>query len=184
MTLGAATLTSENECSTRTLCASSSDSYVKAKSCCESWESAVVVQLQSDFFPADDPAETAPQDTTHFVTLEVTMPYTKAEFDDSKQAAYKVCCCVDAMSRISWSYHCRRCVFVLLAACLSAVIRLLRMLTLHLVSQAAMAATAGTVPSNVDILQVTEERRRAGSIIVDTKVVSPLIPVGRECGRR
>jgi len=42
-----------------------------------------------------------------------------------------------------------------------------------------MAATAGTSPSNVDILQVTEVRRRAGSIDVDTKVVYLLIRVGR-----
>ena len=178
MTLGAAKLTSENVCSTRTLCASSSGGlYVKAKSCCESWESAVVEQLQSNFFPVME-------DTDYFVTLEVTMPYTKAEFDYIKMAAYKVRCGVHAMSRISWSCLCRRCVFVLFVSCLSAVISFPRTLTLHLVSQAAIAATAGTVPSHVDILQVTEVRRRAGSIIVDTKVVSPLIPVGRECGRR
>lgn len=93
LTLGAAKLTFQNVCSTRTLCASSSGGlYVKAKSCCESWESAVVKQLQSNFFPVME-------DTDYYVTLEVTMPYTKAEFDYPKQAAYKVRCGVHAMSR-------------------------------------------------------------------------------------
>ena len=50
-----------------------------------------------------------------------------------------------------------------------------------------MAVAAGTIPSRVDILKVTEVRRRAGSIEVDTKVVSPLTPDiswQRESGRR
>ena len=37
--------------------------------------------------------ETVPEDTIHYVTLTVTMPYTKAQFDDSKKAQYKVCAC-------------------------------------------------------------------------------------------
>jgi len=36
--------------------------------------------------------------------------------------------------------------------------------------KAAMAAAAGTVASNVDILSITEGRRRAGSIAVETKI--------------
>ena len=69
-------------------------------------------------------APKAPADTKHFVTLTVTMPYTKAEFDQDKQDKYK----------------------------------------------AAVASAAGTDPANVEILGVTEVRRRAGSIQVETKV--------------
>ena len=50
---------------------------------------------------------------------------------------------------------------------------------LCLALQAAMAATAGTSPSNVEIVGVNEVRRRAGSINVETKVVYLLISVGR-----
>jgi hypothetical protein len=59
-----------------------------------------------------------------FITVSVTMPYTKAEFDDAKQVAYK----------------------------------------------SAVADAAGTPPSNVDIASVTESRRRAGGVEVETKV--------------
>ena len=52
------------------------------------------------------------------------MPYSKAEFDTSKQFLYKT----------------------------------------------AVAITAGTSASNVDILSITEKRRRVGSVDVETKV--------------
>ncbi len=66
----------------------------------------------------------APADTKHFVMLTVTLPYTKADFDQAKQDKYKT----------------------------------------------AMAATAGTSYTNVDIKKVTEKRRRAGSVDVETVV--------------
>ena len=69
-------------------------------------------------------APKAPADTKHFVTVTVTMPYTKAQFDQDKQSKYKV----------------------------------------------AVASAAGTDPANVEILSITEVRRRAGSIQIDTKV--------------
>ena len=59
-----------------------------------------------------------------FITLAVTMPYTKTEFDAAKQVAYK----------------------------------------------SAVAGAAGTEPSYVDIASVTERRRRAGSVEVETTV--------------
>jgi hypothetical protein len=65
-----------------------------------------------------------PLDTKHFVTLSVTMPYSKAEFDTAKQDNYK----------------------------------------------SAMADTAGTSASNVDILQIKESRRRADSVDVKTQI--------------
>ena len=69
------------------------------------------------------PVATAPTETKHFVTLIVTLPYTKADFE-SKQDKYK----------------------------------------------AAIAAAAGTSAANVEILVITEKRRRAGSVDVQTKV--------------
>ena len=39
--------------------------------------------------------------------------------------------------------------------------------------KAAVAKTAGTVSANVDILSVTESRRRAGSIAVETRIRAP-----------
>ena len=66
----------------------------------------------------------APADTKHFVMLTVTLPYTKADFDQAKQDKYKT----------------------------------------------AMAATAGTSYTNVDIKKVTEKLRRAGSVDVETVV--------------
>ena len=51
--------------------------------------------------PAPAPAEeTVPEDTPHYVSLTVTMPYTKAEFDDSKKAKYKVCGCRCDVARV------------------------------------------------------------------------------------
>jgi hypothetical protein len=72
--------------------------------------------------------EKVPLDTKHFVTLSVTMPYSKAEFDTAKQDNYK----------------------------------------------SAMADTAGTSASNVDILEIKQSLsgRRAGSVDVVTKVGS------------
>jgi len=60
----------------------------------------------------------------HFVTMTVTMPYSKAEFDTAKQDKYKE----------------------------------------------ALANTAGTTAANVEILSITEGRRRAGSVKVETKI--------------
>ena len=74
--------------------------------------------------PAPTPAPKAPEDTPHFVTLTVTMPYTKAQFDQDKQDKYK----------------------------------------------AAVASAANTDPANVEILSITEGRRREGSVQVETKV--------------
>ena len=67
---------------------------------------------------------TAPADSKHFVSLTVTMPYTKADFDKDKQDKFKV----------------------------------------------AIAAAAGTSADNVDIVSITEKRRRAGSVVVETKI--------------
>jgi hypothetical protein len=36
--------------------------------------------------------------------------------------------------------------------------------------KAALASAAGTVAANVEIISITEARRRAGSVNVDTKV--------------
>ncbi len=77
------------------------------------------------------PAPAAPADTKFFVTLTVTLPYTKADFDQAKQDKYKT----------------------------------------------AMAATAGTSAANVEVVKITEKRRRAGSVEVETKVAnSRLVP--------
>ena len=70
----------------------------------------------------------APADTKHFVTMTVSLPYTKDEFDTAKQDKYK----------------------------------------------AAVASSAGTRPANVVIISITEERRRAGSVKVETKVGAEL----------
>jgi hypothetical protein len=59
-----------------------------------------------------------------FLTLTVTLPYTKDQFDQSKQDKYK----------------------------------------------AAVASAAGTVAANVEIVKITEARRRAGKVAVETKV--------------
>ena len=78
------------------------------------------------------PVATAPTETKHFVTFIVTLPYTKTDFDQSKQDKYK----------------------------------------------AAIAAAAGTSAANVEILVITEKRRRAGSVDVQTKVANtPLFHV-------
>jgi hypothetical protein len=69
-------------------------------------------------------AEVAPADSKFFVVMVVTMPYSKAEFDEGKQTKYK----------------------------------------------AAIASTAGSPVENVDIVSITEMRRRAGSVEVETKV--------------
>lgn len=79
---------------------------------------------------------TAPVNTKFFVTLTVTLPYTRADFDKSKQDKYMV----------------------------------------------AIAAAAGTSAANVEILAITEKRRRAGSVDVQTKVANaPLVPCGSRC---
>ena len=58
------------------------------------------------------------------VTITVKMPYSKVEFDTSKQEKYK----------------------------------------------SAIASSAGTASSNIDILSIAEGIRRAGSVQVETKV--------------
>jgi len=58
------------------------------------------------------------------VTLTITMPYSKAEFDMAKQDKF----------------------------------------------MAAVASAAGTTAANVEILAITEQRRRAGSVKVETKI--------------
>ena len=71
------------------------------------------------------PVAKAPADTKFFVTLTVTLPYTKADFDDkAKKDKFR----------------------------------------------AAVAAAAGTIAENVKILSITEKRRRAGSVDVETKI--------------
>jgi hypothetical protein len=62
--------------------------------------------------------------TNFFLTLTVTLPYTKDQFDQSKRDKYKT----------------------------------------------AVANAAGTVAANVEIVKVTEARRRAGKVAVETKV--------------
>ena len=77
--------------------------------------------------PVDENAgeeSVAPAATEHFVTLTVTMPYTKADFNTDVQKQYKN----------------------------------------------AVASAAGTTVLNVDILSITESRRRAGSVVVETKI--------------
>ena len=69
-------------------------------------------------------APKAPADTKHFVTMVVTLPLIKADFDTARQDQYK----------------------------------------------AAVASAAGTDLANVEIVSISEARRRAGSIQVDTKV--------------
>jgi len=72
-------------------------------------------------------APAAAKDTIHFVTLTVTMPYTKAEFEvEAVQNSYKK----------------------------------------------GVAAAAGTISANVEILGVVESRRRAGSVAVETKILA------------
>ena len=47
---------------------------------------------------------------------------------------------------------------------------------------AAIAAAAGTSAANVEILAITEKRRRAGTVDVETKVANaPLVPCGSQC---
>ena len=74
--------------------------------------------------PIPETLAIAKKDTKHFVTMSVTMPLTKDEFDETKKAKFK----------------------------------------------AAVAKAAGTNQDNVEIVAVTEARRRAGSILVETKV--------------
>ena len=71
-------------------------------------------------------ATSAPADTQHFVTMTVTMPYSKADFDTVKQDKYKV----------------------------------------------AVSNAAGTTAANVVILSITDGRRRAGSVKVETKILA------------
>ena len=68
----------------------------------------------------------APADSKFFftITVAVTMPYSKVEFDADKQSKYKI----------------------------------------------AAATAAGTIETNVDIVEIKEKRSRAGSIDVVTKV--------------
>ena len=61
-----------------------------------------------------------------FLTLSVTLPYTKDQFDKSKQDKYKT----------------------------------------------AVANAAGTVAANVEIVKITDARRRAGKVDVETKVLA------------
>jgi hypothetical protein len=72
-----------------------------------------------------------------FLTLTVTLPYTKDQFDQSKQDQYK----------------------------------------------AAVASAAGTVAANVEIVKITEARRRAGKVAVETKVRHDVCVVHTHCGR-
>ena len=64
------------------------------------------------------------KDSKFFVTMTVTLPYTKDQFDQTKQDKYK----------------------------------------------AAVANAADTVAANVEIVKITEARRRAGKVDVETKV--------------
>ena len=41
--------------------------------------------------------------------------------------------------------------------------------------KAAVASAAGTTADNVNILDITEERRRAGSVFVETKVLALVV---------
>ena len=61
-----------------------------------------------------------------FLTLSVTLPYTKDQFDKSKQDKYKT----------------------------------------------AVANAAGTIAANVEIVKITDARRRAGKVNVETKVLA------------
>ena len=85
-----------------------------------------VVPVVTDFddTPTTVLAPKAPADTKHFVTMVVTLPLIKADFDTARQDQYK----------------------------------------------AAVASAAGTDLANVEIVSISEARRRAGSIQVDTKV--------------
>jgi len=67
---------------------------------------------------------TVDKDSKYFLTLTVTLPYTKDQFDQTKRDKYK----------------------------------------------AAVANAAGTVAANVEIVKITEARRRAGKVDVETKV--------------
>ena len=69
---------------------------------------------------------TVPKGSKFFLTLSVTLPYTKDEFDQSKQDKYKT----------------------------------------------AVANAAGTVAANVEIVKITDARRRAGKVNVETKVLA------------
>ena len=64
--------------------------------------------------------------STFFLTLSVTLPYTKDQFDKSKQDKYKT----------------------------------------------AVANAAGTVAANVEIVKITDARRRAGKVNVETKILA------------
>jgi hypothetical protein len=82
------------------------------------------------------PVATAPANTKFFVTLTVTLPYTKVDFDQPKKDKYMT----------------------------------------------AIAAAAGTSAANVEIVDITEKRRRAGSVEVQTKVANvPLVPCDSQC---
>jgi len=74
--------------------------------------------------PAPAVAEVAPADSKFFVTMTVTMPFSKSDFVEDKQDKYK----------------------------------------------AAIASAAGAPVDNVDIVSITEKRRRAGSVDVETKI--------------
>jgi len=69
-------------------------------------------------------AAVAPADSKFFVTMTVTMPYKKSDFNEALQDKYK----------------------------------------------AAIASAAGAPVDNVDIVSITEKRRRAGSVDVETKI--------------
>ena len=64
--------------------------------------------------------------STFFLTLSVTLPYTKDQFDKSKQDKYKT----------------------------------------------AVANAAGTIAGNVEIVKITDARRRAGKVNVETKILA------------
>eukprot|EP00802_Teleaulax_amphioxeia_P015775 Tamp_15874.p1 GENE.Tamp_15874~~Tamp_15874.p1 ORF type:complete len:355 (+),score=48.53 Tamp_15874:1-1065(+) len=96
----------------------SGDLVTEAKKLCPAWYATPPTAA-----PATTPAPAA-TDTQHFVTMTVTMPYSKAEFDTAKQDKYKV----------------------------------------------AVANAAGTTAANVEILSITDGRRRAGSVKVETKI--------------
>ena len=69
---------------------------------------------------------TVPKDSKFFLTLSVTLPYTKDQFDKSKQDKYKT----------------------------------------------AVANAAGTIAANVEIVKITDARRRAGKVNVETKILA------------
>ena len=69
---------------------------------------------------------TVPKDSKFFLTLSVTLPYTKDQFDKPKQDKYKK----------------------------------------------AVANAAGTIAANVEIVKITDARRRTGKVVVETKILA------------